>query len=111
MHTRSCWSWLAGIALALLTFVPTAFADQAEGHYRMGLNLKKKGDTAAALREVREAVKLRPDHAAAWMTLGGLLRDQGDLPGSRDAFERVVKLTPTHAPAYALGGAVMVRLK
>jgi len=99
-------------AFVLFSFtVGTAYADEAEGHYRMGLSLKRKGDLAGATREVREAVKLRPDHSAAWMTLGSLRRDQNDMAGAHEAFERAIKLTPKHQPAYALDGAVLIRSK
>src|SRR5690348_12369979 len=60
-----------GLAVAIVGLcAPAAHADEAEGHYRTGLALERKGDLAGATREVREAVRLKPDHAAAWMTLG-----------------------------------------
>ena len=102
---------LAAFAVLTVALPNGARADEAEGHYRMGLGLKKKGDLAGATREVREAVKLRPDHAAAWMTLGSLRRDQNDFAGSHEAFEQAIKLTPKHQPAYALDGAVLIRMK
>src|SRR5689334_16443342 len=69
-----------------------ARADEAEGHYRMGLDYERKGDYANAAREVKEAVHLRPGHAAAWLSLGAIERKQGHLDASLQAFDQVIKL-------------------
>ena len=50
---------LAAFAVLTVAVPNGARADEAEGRYRTGLALKKKGDLAGATREVREAVKLR----------------------------------------------------
>src|SRR5262252_5880876 len=71
---RGVLTMIAGLLLAAASF-STARADEAEAHYRVGLNHKKKGETALAIEEIKTAVRLRPDHAAAHMTLGGLYAD------------------------------------
>ena len=60
--------------LAVGLFAHSALADEAEGHYRMGLNHERRGDLVSASREVHEAVRIRPGHAAAWLTLGAIER-------------------------------------
>src|SRR5689334_17995549 len=97
----------AGVAALLLTlwlssYAAVARADEAEGHYRIGLDNERKGDLVAAAREVHEAVRLRPTHAAAWLTLGAIERKQGHLDASLEAFEQVIKLAPKEPQAYAL---------
>jgi len=44
-----------------------------------GLQLKRQGKTPEALVEMKNAVQLRPDYAAAWFTLGTLYRMEGEL--------------------------------
>ena len=94
------WSAIAG----------SAFADEAEGHYRMGLALERKGNLPEATREVKEAVRLKPDHAAAWLTLGSLQRKLNDFASAEKSFDKVIVLAPKQAQAYALSGAVLIRL-
>ena len=49
-------------------------ADEAEVQYRLALRHKRAGRTDQALQAAREAVRLRPTHAAAHFTIGALLR-------------------------------------
>ena len=103
---------LSTLSLALLgLFASSAFADEIEGHYRMGLNYERRGDFVAAAREVHEAVRLRPGYAAAWLTLGGIERKQGHMDAALEAFEKVIALSPKEQQGYALAGAVLIRLK
>ena len=100
----------AAFVLALGSSFPVR-ADEAEGHYRIGLDYKRKGDVPHALAEIRMALSLRPDHAAAHMSLGSLLLDTNTYPEALNSFERAIVLSPQHAPAYALAGVTLLRMK
>jgi tetratricopeptide (TPR) repeat protein len=109
-----CFRAVVSVFAALLVWgasTPGVRADEAEGHYRMGLNHKRKGEIPQAINAVKAALKLRPDHAAAHMTLGGLYADQGLYAEALASYDRVMKLSPQHAQAYAMSGAVLIRLK
>src|SRR5690349_8470019 len=106
--------WIGVGALGMLLFGATATpaqADEAEVHYRMGLQHKRAGRLDAAEREIREAVRLRPTHAAAHMSLGGVLRQTGRLEPALASYRRVIELEPTSSQAHALAGATLVRLR
>ncbi len=57
------------LAAAILVAAP-AFADEADQHYAKALELKKQGKLDEAAMELEQAVKLRPDYAAAHFSLG-----------------------------------------
>jgi tetratricopeptide (TPR) repeat protein len=101
---------VVGACFVLSALPQIAQADEAEAHYRMALDFKKKGDIARAIVEARTAVRLRPEHASAQFTLGSLLRRRKDYQGALKAFERVIALSPKHAPGYAMAGAMLMRL-
>jgi tetratricopeptide (TPR) repeat protein len=51
-------------------------------------------DRAAAVREYREAVRVKPDHANAHYNLGIALHGSGDLDGAIVDFYETVRLKP-----------------
>ncbi len=59
-------------------------------------------------RECEKAITLRPDYAAAHLTLGNLYRAQGDYARAAGEFEKTVKLQPKDADAHANLGAAYV---
>ena len=56
-------------------------------------------------------MQIRPDYAAAHLTLGNLYRGQGDYARAAGEYEKTVKLQPKDADAHANLGAAYVRLK
>lgn len=65
------------------------------------------GDTSAAERELRTALRLNPDFGLTHYDLGVLLLDRGDVAGAVAAFERAADLLPTFKAAhYNLGVAL-----
>jgi tetratricopeptide (TPR) repeat protein len=74
-----------------------AAADEAEARYRIGLDYKRKGDLTRAIDEIKIAIKLRPEHAAAQLSLGGLLLDTSAHQEALKCFERAIVLSPQHA--------------
>ena len=86
------------LALAIGAKSVTARADESEAHYRIGLDYKKKGDVGHAIAELRTAISLRPDHAAAQMSLGSLMLETNTYPEALRCFERAIVLRPALLP-------------
>ena len=72
---------------------------------------KREGKLPDAVAECEKAISLRPNYAAAHMTLGSLHRAQGNYAKAAVAYEKAVKLEPKDALAHANLGVAYVRLK
>ena len=57
-----------------------AQADEAAGHYNLAVQYKREGKLTEAVAECQKAIQLRPNYAAAHMTLGSLYRAQKNYP-------------------------------
>ena len=71
----------------------------ADAHTLLGYILAARGDTAGSLAEVREAVRLAPDHFDAQFALGRALYGAGDAVAAAAAFGEAVRLRPADAQA------------
>ena len=67
-------------------------AASAPPRARSSDTLKKLGRGDEALAEFREAIRLKPDDAAAHYSLGNLLRDQGKLDEAVASYREAVRL-------------------
>lgn len=74
-------------------------ARQAEAHHRLGLALQKQGKLEPAIREIKEALQVRPNKPELWNNLGTLYQEQGDHRKAIEAFEKAVTLKPNYARA------------
>lgn len=54
------------------------------------------GESEDAVRILRKAVTLDPEHAASWLSLGDQLAVAGDTEGSREAFDRHFQISSRH---------------
>ena len=74
---------LAALLLAA-SFVAagTARADEAAGHYNLGLQLKREGKIPQAIAACDKAITLRPVYAAAHLTLRNLWRQHSERTGA-----------------------------
>src|SRR5258707_851500 len=62
-----------GLAVGLTVLAPRpARADEAAGHYTLALQYKREGKVPDAIAECQKALEIRPDYAAAHLTLGNL---------------------------------------
>ena len=69
-----------------------------------GLNAARKGDGEAAIRNLRQAVELRPDESVVHYNLGLVLADRGDLAAARAQVVEALSLAPWNGRFYlALG--------
>jgi Tfp pilus assembly protein PilF len=65
-----------------------ASPDDAFPRYALALELKSKGDAAAAAAEMEELLRRKPDYLAAYLQLGMLLQALGKAEAARDALVR-----------------------
>ena len=79
--------------------------DAAMPHFYRAKVYSHEGQVEKAAAELRTAVKLRPNFAAAWSDLGQALKAQQDDAGAFAAFERAATLDPHDASAQARLGA------
>ena len=78
-------------ALLLSLLIPgMAHADDAAGHYNLAVQYKREGKLTDAVGECLKALQLRPNYAAAHMTLGSLYRAQNNYAGAATEYEKVV---------------------
>jgi len=75
----------------------------AEAHYHLGLLQEKQGLLASAETELREAIRLKPDFAAAYAALGNCLIRRGDR-SAEPLLRKAIELDNSFAEAwFALG--------
>lgn len=98
-EARAVWQRMA----AALPHDPTA-------RLEAGLAALEANDTAAALAELREAVRLAPSSVRAWHALGSALREADALGEADEVFRRALDLEPGNAALWAsLGGVLRLR--
>lgn len=69
--------------------------DFADVYYMLGMLLERKSDTAAAARNLREALRINPTYTEAALALAGVYEQQGDFDRSREITERARSLAAT----------------
>ena len=77
----------------------SAFADEADAQYRKGLEFMQAGRLQEAEASLEEALRLRPNYAAAELTLGNTLRKLKKCDKAIPHYESVIKLQPEEAEA------------
>ena len=105
MNRSATGGWASRLCAVLLAWgavAASAQADAADQLYRRALTHKLEGNLAAATKDVRKVIALRPAHAAARMTLAGLLRKQGLPKEALAQYDEVIRLSTKHAQADAV---------
>ena len=116
---------LCGVLLALLATLTWqhagAFRDMASlwrdtlaknpacwmAHYNLGTLLSQRGQADEAIRQLQEAIRLKPDHAKAHYNLGVVLDQRGQLDEAIRQFQEALRLKPGDAAAYSNLGAAL----
>ncbi len=83
--------------------------DNARAHFNLGELLLETGDTAGAIREDREAVRLKPNFASAHNNLADALFQAGDLAGAMQHAGAAVRINPALAEGHVNLGNVFFR--
>ncbi len=76
-------------------------------HINLGTTLDRKGQTDEAIRQYREAIRLRPDDAEAYYNLGIVLAEKGQTEGAIRQYQKAIRLRPDDAGAHYNLGIVL----
>src|SRR5882762_4342300 len=80
-----------------------------ELHFQNGERLRAQKNFDSALAEYREAIRLKPDYAAAHFGLGITFRDKGDLADAAAEFREVIRESPNDIGAHNALGLTLFR--
>lgn len=72
---------------------------RSDRHNDRGVILERTGDLRGALAEYREAIRLRPGRARAWINLGNIWVKLANPPEAIAAYRRALELEPDHPHA------------
>ena len=75
--------------------------------YTLGVTLWQQGDSASAVEQLEQAVRLKPDYAEAYYTLGSVYKQMNKLPEAAQALREALKLQPDFAGAHTTLAAVL----
>src|SRR5450830_101965 len=76
-------------------------ATDPKEHCYYGLVLKNQGDLIGAASAFEQAIKLKPDYAAAYNNLGIVNKDMGDVEAGVRNYRCALKLNPSYASCYS----------
>jgi len=85
----------------LRTFI-TAQPDEPFPRYALALELKGKGDAAAAAAELKALIGRAPDYLAAYLQLGMILQTLGSSEEARSAFRSGQEVARRKGDTHAL---------
>uniref|UniRef100_A0A8D2ZQA4 dolichyl-phosphate-mannose--protein mannosyltransferase n=1 Tax=Scophthalmus maximus TaxID=52904 RepID=A0A8D2ZQA4_SCOMX len=83
----------------------------AKVHYNVGKNLADRGNTTAAIRYYREAVRLHPSYVHAMNNLGNILKERNELVEAEQLLSKAVSIQPDFAAAWMNLGIVQNSLQ
>uniref|UniRef100_A0A6Q2YZQ3 dolichyl-phosphate-mannose--protein mannosyltransferase n=1 Tax=Esox lucius TaxID=8010 RepID=A0A6Q2YZQ3_ESOLU len=83
----------------------------AKVHYNVGKNLADRGNTSAAIKYYREAVRLHPTYVHAMNNLGNILKERNELVEAEDLLAKAVHIQPDFAAAWMNLGIVQNSLR
>ncbi|CAB1346800.1 unnamed protein product [Coregonus sp. 'balchen'] len=78
----------------------------AKVHYNVGKNLADRGNTSAAIKYYREAVRLHPKYVHAMNNLGNILKERNELVEAEELLAKAVLIQPDFAAAWMNLGIV-----
>ncbi|KAJ8012508.1 hypothetical protein DPEC_G00043550 [Dallia pectoralis] len=83
----------------------------AKVHYNVGKNLADRGNTSAAIKYYREAVRLHPTYVHAMNNLGNILKERNELVEAEKLLAEAVHVQPDFAAAWMNLGIVQNSLR
>src|SRR5262245_16742905 len=89
--------WSIAQVLVALVSSPLLSAQDAATHLDRAEAAQQRGDFQTAIKELQEAVRLKPDDAETYARLGILYRRLGMASQATESLERAAKLEPAQA--------------
>jgi len=86
---------------------PVKIELKAGEHYNKGLSFHHLGLLGDAIREYREALRIKPDYAGAYNNLGAALHDKGLLNKAIREYKEALRIEPDFAGAHYNLGLVL----
>jgi tetratricopeptide (TPR) repeat protein len=83
---------------------------QPDPPYTMGVTLWQMGDLEGAAKELRAAIRAKPDYAEAYYTLGTVQKQQGNLQDAAKSLREAIRLQPEFAGAHTTLAGVLRQL-
>lgn len=102
---------LSGMAALLLAFGLAACEpsdERAQEHLENGLKLVEEGDSDRALLEFREAARLNPDLAPAYVAIGEVREKEGNMQSAVGHYTKAVEVDETNVDARIRLGRIML---
>lgn len=93
-------------SIALYQHAINAVPDSYEARFNLASALEARGETDAAITQLRETVRIRPAYVPARAELGQLLAKQGDVNDGIEELQTAVKMRPSDADAHFRLGSV-----
>jgi protein O-mannosyl-transferase len=87
-----------------------ADANNARAHFGLGLALLSRGNTAEAMDQYGEALRLKPDFVEVHYNLGNALLKQGRFAEAETQYLEALKIQPDHLQAHLNLGIALVNL-
>lgn len=84
---------------------------RAEAHYNYGVELYNLGRHVEAVRAFGEAVRLKPDYAAAYTNMGAAFGKLSRWDEAVDAYRAAIQARPQYAPAHYNRGVALAALR
>jgi protein O-mannosyl-transferase len=97
-------------SVSLFEYTVAVTRDNFVAHTDLGAALAARGDLRAAEAQLREALRIRPDHRTARATLGTVLAQSDRLDEARNLYLDSVRLDPDFSEAHFGLGVVNSRL-
>ena len=97
-----CWTGLLRAAIVNVVgraFFEVELINEADEHYKKGVEHFLAGDLAEAEQHLEKALRVDDRHAKAHLQMGVLRKVQGKRDVAKEHFDRVVKLAPKTDPA------------
>lgn len=85
---------------ATISATSIAAPAKAQKNFQKGCEEANKGKLPAAANRFREAVRIYPKYAQAWVYLGKVQAQQGDLDAARQSFHEALTADPKFVDAY-----------
>jgi predicted O-linked N-acetylglucosamine transferase (SPINDLY family) len=100
MRWTARWLERRGLSTVADTFdTRVARSGNIEAMHAVARRALERGDAAAALAQIENAIAIKPDDASLWCTLGAAHRHKDEMDEARHAYERAVALKPDYPQA------------